>query len=356
MRLTGLILAALVVSVTSATVAADRGQKPVGIVDMHVHAAGIGAGDSGAYIGDEMRDNFRFPFYLRAFGVTEEELNAKGDGVVIERISTLVAASSRVGKAVVLAMDGVVGADGEFDRQATQFYLPGTFVAEQTALYDNLCYGASVNPYRRDALERLRQARADGAVLLKWLPNIMHIDPADRALADFYRALVELDLPLLSHVGQEKSFATARDELGDPARLTLPLEMGVTVIGAHIGTTGENDGVPNFERILPMFEEYPNLYADISSLTQINKRDYLVRALAVPGLPERLIYGTDWPLLFFPLVSPFWHVPHIGVGTAWRLGRMDNVWDRDVALKEALGTPPAVFARSAELLDMGRCR
>ena len=327
-----------------------------GYLDMHVHTAGIGAGDSGAFIGADMRGNLRFRFYLRAFGVTEAELEAAGDGLVIERISAQVAESEQVARAVVLAMDGMIGRDGELDRDATQFYVPNRFVAGQVARYDNLCYGASVNPRRRDALARLEAAKADGALLVKWIPNIMGFDPADAALEPFYGKLVELDLPLLSHTGKEAAFADARDEYGDPRRLALPLSLGVTVIAAHIATTGKNDGEGNFERILPMFGEYPNLYSEISSLTQVNKRNYLKRALAVPGLDERLLFGTDYPLQFFPLVSSFWHLRHIGVGTARRVNSIPNRWDRDVALKRALGTPEHVFARSAELLDVERCR
>ena len=255
---------------------------------------------------------------------------------------------------LILAMDGVV-AGGELDREATQYYVPNDFVAAEVKRYDNLCFGASVNPHRHDALARLEQARSDGALLVKWIPNVMHFDPADPAIEPFYRKLIELDLPLLSHAGNELAFADARDDLGDPRRLEFPLSLGVTVIAAHIATTGENEGEDNFERILPMFDEYPNLYSEISSLTQVNKRNYLKRALDVPGIDERLLYGTDYPLQFFPLVSSLWHLRHVGVGTARLVGSIPNRWDRDVALKRAIGTPEHVFARSAELLDVQRC-
>lgn len=335
-------------------IAASAASAADGYLDMHVHTAGIGAGGSGAFVGDAMRGNLRFRFYLRAFEVTEAELEAEGDGLVIERISTEVAESEQVARAIVLAMDGVV-TDGVLDRQATQFYIPNEFVATEVKRYDNLCYGASVNPLRHDSLARLEQAKSDGALLVKWIPNIMGIDPADPAIRPFYEKLIELDLPLLSHAGNEQAFADANDEYGDPRRLALPLSLGVTVIAAHIATTGESEGEDNFERILPMFDEYPNLYSEISSLTQVNKRNYLKRALEVPGLDERLLYGTDYPLQFFPLVSSMWHLRHIGVATARLVGSIPNRWDRDVALKRALGTPEHVFARSAELLDVERC-
>ncbi|MYE13670.1 MAG: amidohydrolase family protein [Gammaproteobacteria bacterium] len=301
-----------------------------------------------------MRDSFRFPIYLRAFGVTREALERDGDGLVIDRIAAHVAASERVSRAVVLALDGVV-VHGDIDWDATQVYVPNDFVARETERHPALCFGASVNPHRRDALDRLARAYDDGAVLLKWIPNIMGIDPADEAIRPFYRRLVELGLPLLTHAGQERSFASAVDAYGDPLRLELPLSMGVTVIAAHIATTGENAGEDNFDRILPLFEAYPNLYADVSSLTQINKLGYLARALKVPGLPERLVYGTDWPLQFFPLVSPYYHLNHIGFAEARSAAALDNPWDRDIALKEALHVPGHVFARGAELLPMERC-
>ena len=332
-----------------------EGDHSEGWLDMHVHAAGIGAGGSGAFVSEAMAGSWRMPFYLRAFGVSRSELEAAGDALVIARISARVAESRRIRRAVVLALDGVVDGSGELDRAATQVYVPSEFVAAQTARYDNLCFGASVNPYRHDAVERLQHASAAGAVLVKWIPNIMGIDPADPALAPFYRRLVALGLPLLSHAGQERSFASADDALGDPRRLALPLSIGVTVIAAHVATTGTVHGEENFDRLLPMFERYPNLYADVSSLTQINKRGYLQRTLAVPGLPQRLLYGTDWPLQFFPLVSPYYQLDAIGWARVRAVAAIDNPWDRDVALKEALGVPRFVFAQAETVLPMARC-
>ena len=46
---------------------------PGGIVDMHCHIAGIGAGGSGCWVSPRMRNNFRFKIYLRSFGVSEKE-------------------------------------------------------------------------------------------------------------------------------------------------------------------------------------------------------------------------------------------------------------------------------------------
>ena len=49
------------------------------IFDMHCHTAGIGAGGSGCFVSKELRNNFRFNIYLKAFGVTLAEVEAKPD-------------------------------------------------------------------------------------------------------------------------------------------------------------------------------------------------------------------------------------------------------------------------------------
>jgi len=345
------ICAAVGLSVNAFAERSDPAQ-PDSIVDIHVHTAGIGARGSGCYIAPALRDSYKFDWYLRAFGVSRDELESSGDAIVFQRIAESLEASLSVQQAVVLAMDGVVDEHGALDKSRTQVYVPNDFVRRETDRYETLLFGASVNPYRSDAIGRLRAAKDGGAVLVKWIPSIMAIDPSDPRIIPFYEALVELDMPLLIHVGQERSFGAAADELGDPVRLKLPLEIGVTVIAAHIATTGENEGEGNFERLLPLFSQYPNLYTEISSLTQINKLGYLYEALQVPGLPERMLYGSDWPLQFFPLVSPWYQIGHVSIGDIRDVARLKNKWDRDVALKRAMGVPDAVFARTRAVLKL----
>jgi hypothetical protein len=330
----------------------SAGSEAQTIIDMHVHTAGIGAGESGCFVSSSLQNSYKFDFYLRAFGVSESELRSKGDRIVLQRISENVAASKSVQRAVVLAMDGVIDESGAVDKSRTQIYVPNEFVNRETKRYPNLLFGASINPYRKDALARLRAAHADGAVLVKWIPAIMDIDPGDPDITSFYETLVELNLPLLVHVGQERSFGEAKDEFGDPVRLELPLGIGVTVIAAHIASTGKNNGEPNFERLLPLFKRFDNLYTDISSLTQINKLGYLSQALKIPGLSDRMIYGSDWPLQFFPLVSPWFQLGRASPRVLWAVSKHKNRWDRDVALKRALGVPDAVFMRTGELLNI----
>lgn len=320
------------------------------IIDLHVHTAGIGAGGSGCFISRELEQSWKFGIYLKAFGTTREELAAKGDALLVDRIAAQVAGSTNLTHAVVLAMDGAVNAAGELDRAGTEIHVPNEFVAREVARHTNLLFGASVNPYRKDALARLDWCATNGAVLVKWIPSIMHIDPADERLIPFYERLKSHQLPLLTHAGQERSFTHADDRLADPERLRLPLRLGVTVIAAHIASTGENGGERDTDRLARVMAEFPNLYSEISSLTQANKLGYLKEALTRPEFEGRLCYGSDFPLINTALVSPWLFGLNLTREQMTRLADVTNPWDRDVQLKQALGVPPEVFARTETLL------
>jgi predicted TIM-barrel fold metal-dependent hydrolase len=285
---------------------------------------------------------------LHAFGISRREILEQGDGVVADRISESVTQSRYVRKVVLLALDGVMGADGRLDTNRTEVYVPNEFVADVCARHTNLLFGASVNPYRPDALARLEWAKAHGAVLVKWIPPIMEIDPDDPKLIPFYKKMVELNLPLLSHTGEEKSFSRADEDYGDPAKLRLPLSLGVTVIAAHVATSEKYQGERGPDRLARLMREFPNLYTDISALTQINKPGCLKEALTRPEFAGRLVYGTDFPLINTALVSP-WYSFHLSLHQKWMIWRTDNPWDRDVLTKHDLGVPTETFARPAKM-------
>lgn len=325
------------------------------IIDMHVHIAGIGAGNTDCYVAPALRNNMRFNQYLAGFGVSITEIQQKGDQIAVDKLAERLQSSNTVKGAVLLALDGVINQEGQIDYQKTEVYIPNDYVLKQVKRYPTLFYyGASINPYRTDAIERLIADKNEGAVLIKWIPNIQHIDPADPKLIPFYTKMRELNLMLLSHTGQERSFSSADDTLGDPQRLELPLSLGVTVIAGHVATTGLNHQQSNYARILPLMQKYPNLYADISSLTQINKLGYLQQALNEPRLKGRLIYGSDYPLSNMILTSA-WNFPlNLTRAEMARINQIPNHWDRDVELKRNLGVPAEVFTLSAQLITNHR--
>ena len=118
---------------------------------MHCHVAGIGAGNSGCYVSERLRKSWKLGFYLRSFGVSRKEVQERGDAIGAERLAQTLGESRHVGRAVILAMDGAVGADGQLDLARTEFYVPNEFVAALAAAHTNLLFGASINPYRSDS-------------------------------------------------------------------------------------------------------------------------------------------------------------------------------------------------------------
>ena len=320
------------------------------IIDIHCHAAGIGAGGSGCFVSPRLRSNFRFRIYLDAFGVSEAELQNHGDIRLLQKLSESVAQSRHVQAAVILALDGAVDAEGNLDTQRTEVHIPNRFIADACHRYTNLLFGASIHPRRTNAIELLDEAVAQGAVLVKWIPSIMDIDPSDPRYIPFYKRLVHHRLPLLSHTGPERSFTSATDSLADPERLRLPLDQGVTVIAGHASAGSESDGFPDLMKLRRLMAQYPRLHADISALTQINRIGALRDTLAAPECHGRLVYGSDFPLINTALVSPWYFPLELSEARRQTIAALNNPWDRDVTLKQALGVPTEVFAASTRLL------
>ena len=89
--------------------------------------------------------------------------------------------------------------------------------------------------------------------------------------------------------------------------------------------------------------------SEISSLTQVNKPGYLREALTRPEFQGRLLYGTDFPLINTALVSPYFFPLNLTAKQMVEIHRIENPWDRDVALKQALGVPTDLFIRSQQM-------
>ena len=146
-----------------------------------------------------------------------------------------------------------------------------------------------------------------------------------------------------------------------------PLDIGVTIIAAHVATSGKNDGEKNYERLRTLFEkpQYRDLlFADISATTQFNRVKAFKPFIEHPAFKGRLLYGTDWPLIDVELggvaLIPFllYATPLYGniisMKDAQDVRSFTSSFDRDVRLKEILGAGPDVFARSEKVLRLPR--
>ena len=123
------------------------------------------------------------------------------------------------------------------------------------------------------------------------------IAPNDPKLAPYFALAEELDVPVLLHMGglggRTSGFRSA------PGRPTL-LE-DVLVKHPKLRIYIENASYPYLDEIVTMMSQYPNVYADLSTITWLVPRTAFhryLRALVEYGLGDRLMFGSDqmnWP-------------------------------------------------------------
>jgi len=295
--------------------AAWEGIDATRVWDVHAHLVGIGDSDSGIWNSPQLEslaNPIQFAqrlFFLNAGCV--HDAPGRVDEAYVERMHNLIDGLRPGAKLVLLAFDRTYAEDGTLDLARTAFHTPDAYarrVATRHARYFE--WACSVHPYRRDAVAALEWAAAHGARAVKWLPAAMGIDPASPLCDPFFAALSRLDLPLLTHAGQERAVhGAARQDFGNPLRLRRALEHGVRVIVAHCATMGEDrdldrgpDGpfVPSFELFARLMDEpatQGRLFGDLSAVTQANRAGpALARLVERDDWHGRLLNGSDYPL------------------------------------------------------------
>jgi len=277
------------------------------------------------------------------------------------RVADLVE-DSELDRAVVLAFDRVYRRDGALDERRTYLHVPNPFAAEVCAAAPNeLLLGASVHPYREDALDALERVADAGAALVKLLPNTQGIDPADRQIGPYYRKLAELGLPLLVHCGYEHTLPVIDQSFGDPRRLRPALDEGVTVIVAHCGAAGRFHFKETFGAFLELLRDYPRCYGDTAALANFWRSRYLFELLAPERLADRfgveledplgrLVHGSDFPIPS----TPFAFIGRTSRADRRAARRAPNPLARDIELKRSAGLPDAVLTRAHDVIGIGK--
>ena len=261
--------------------------------------------------------NLQRRFYLNA-SCTERE--GKVDEDFVTRLLQCLDVFPSGAKVMLLAFDFHYDEQGERQEDLSAFFIPNRYAATLAQRFpDRLEWICSVHPYRPDAIDELHWSARQGARAVKWLPSAMGMDPASPKCDRFYQALVSLNLPLLTHGGEEKAVhGGSLSELNNPLRFRRPLDQGVRVIIAHCASLGEDidiDRGPNGPRVegFELFQRLMNepryegrLFGDISAVTQANRTESILTTLIrrVEWHP-RLINGSDYPL---PGVMPLFSV------------------------------------------------
>jgi len=313
-------------------------------LDVHVHILGLSTGGSGCWMHPDMRSSIQFRAGLWTLHLRSSQPDL--DQRYVDYLRSRIRGAGFLKQVVILAQDYAHSPRGECDPSRSPFYVPNDYVARLARDFPEFLFGASIHPYRLDALDELDRVAALGAVLVKWIPNVHAIDPANPRCRPFYRRLAEHKIALLTHVGDERATFVADQRYGDPRRLVAPLEEGVTVIAAHVASLGERDARSNFDLLLDMFPRWPNLYADTSALTLLTRWRYVQKIAERPDIHSRLVHGSDFPLP--PAASLF--IGSIPFRRWWDAWLRENPLRRDFLLKQAFALPVSIYTRGYELL------
>ena len=322
-------------------------ESPERRIDTHVHLAGSGCCDSGCWLGANFRKRYTFKLLKLINGISDHQLAHTIDQDWGLAIAELVRNSS-LDQAVVLGFDGVYDAiSGELDLGQSQMIIPAEWVFELCHRYPELLPGPSINPFRKDAMDVLDYCIDEGAVLIKWLPAAQGIDPSVPSIKRFYQRCAEAKLPLLIHMGAEKTFATVNHHVNDVELLRYPLDCGVKVICAHSATriigTNEPDHLPGLKQLLT---SYNNLWVDNSGLCNPSRFSHVPKLAQDLQIASRTLYGSDWPVPS----NAFYYAGKMPWQTIWRLERLNNRLDRDIEIKRFFGYLDKTLTRSSQVL------
>ena len=285
-------------------------------------------------------------FMLRQLGMPASALEEDLERIYADHLLQLVRQSS-LDAVVLLAHERVHDPDGTPRDDLGSMFVPNDVVLTLANHHPQFLAGVSIHPARPDALDELDRCIAQGAVLMKCLPNCQNIDPSDRRYFPFWKKMASAGLPLLAHTGGEHTVPVVNPAYADPRLLRLPLECGLTVIAAHCGTRSGVFDRDYFQDWVAMLPEFPNLYGDISAMIALNRCGHLKECLGDQVAP-RIVHGSDFPV---PVLGHrLWLNGSINRQSFRRIQELTNPLERDLQFKKAIGFSDQVFNRAAELL------
>jgi len=318
------------------------------IYDLHVHLAGTGGEGSGNYLAPAFRRRYAYRRLVQLYKFPAGTFDRPdADRQIARQIINYIDASV-VDRAVLLALDAAYHEDGTRDLDRTLLVTDNEFVANLAAAHEKILFGASLHPYRHDALSELDWVIHRGACLVKWLPGAQNIQPDHPRCFPFYDALAHHRLPLLCHTGPEHTLKAFSNTLNDPCRLIPALERGVTVIAAHCGARIFPHEKSYFKSWQEMALRYEHFYGDISAFGVPARIWQLRQLLKTPALTAKLVFGSDYPAPQMPLSS----FGPLRLRPALKVRRHANPFDQAIAMMRAAGVPDPVFTRAEHLLRL----
>jgi predicted TIM-barrel fold metal-dependent hydrolase len=304
------------------------------VIDCHVHVAATTFPHGGT--SPRQLNTLPFRFMRWRLGITGDD-ESKERQIEARLVETL-HGTPELDAAVILALDAVYTDAGEIDPSRTHLHVSNDYVIELCKKHSKMLFGASVHPFRKDAVAELERCINAGAVLMKWLPIVQGFSPADERCFPLYEVMAHHKLPLLSHTGGERTLIRLNEEFAPPRLLEPALKWGVTVIAAHCGTRSSPFETDYFDEFSSMVREHENLYGDTAALNLPTRMHALPRILKDDFVRSRIVHGSDWPVIAIPPLG------------ALDLLREKNWLRRDVLIKQRLGFGDDYWQRGATLL------
>lgn len=315
------------------------------ICDLHVHTYGVHPGN---FVSRALLQRLGFRLFSSRFGLPWRLNDEVGTFEKVEHKTLCWLAESSVEQAVILALDAPYLINGEIDEANIRIVVSNDYIADLSDAHDKVLFGASIHPYRKDAIKELERVIKRGACLIKWLPGAQNIEPDHHCCFEFYDALAHYEVPLLCHTGSEHVLKVYSDNFNDPCRLIPALERGVTVIAAHCGTRILPNERSFFSSWKRMALNYERFYGDLAAFITFCRLAPLRQMLNNSTLLSKLVFGSDFPALHFPLQ----YLPRIGLSKAFKLQFEDNPFDQAILTLQAVGVPEEVFSRGFSLLRL----
>ena len=309
--------------------------------------------------------------FLDAAQVPLDETVVEGsDQIIFKKLVQRLKASRYIKKSVLLGLDGVYDqVTGRFNIEQSAFRFSNSFLLSQINAANSdskdpfLLYGPSINPFAKGAVENLRKAKQEGAVLIHWVPCLMGFNPSEenKILNEFYLTLKELKLPLLVQVGKTGLTSNENSENCSIQNLLPALKMEIKVMVSEMIPMNNLNLSQGFKslntkgnELSDLMKQYSNLYLVMSS--QPNLKQTLQWPVQwLKNYRERIYYGSNWPWLILEqgYDPAHWQFTRLPISKEWKIfiPTLDNVIDRDIAIKKSLGMDPTILLNTVDLFN-----
>lgn len=281
-------------------------------------------------------DKIAIRFFAKKMGLDAKKLIENPYKAYTDALVANVRSSNYLKKIVLFGVDARVDETGaEIHRDLTVCASNEDLLRLYQQNRDVIIPFFSINPMRPDALDLIDKYSELGFKGAKFLQNYWGVDTRDKKYRAYFEKLKEKELPLIVHIGSESSVHSVK-ECESIEMLTQPVEVGVSVIAAHMALSYELSKIfkalsknpKNFNKeyftLLEMLKKHDNLYADISALLTPVRAKALRHLSQQYDVHEKLLFGTDYPVPYSTVFNSY-DLPY---KKRFELSNIENPFDR----------------------------